>query len=1425
MDNIFFFQYDHQNKKKKKSMSATAGSIYTSGTARGFKNVANRGGGANPKLPYNVAPAHGGTVMTNNNNKRSAFNDVTNRIKAPQPAFDPKLLPIASMSFSDFVGQEQERRLLKQNPDQTIPHYKENKEIYWNSFADWAAENVGQMKTIIFQYMANQKHWIFNLFPIVLSNKTKFQQITVEYLQHISEIGVRKVPFREIGMTKTVRMKEAVYTAQGFSMDYHIMKTPEGRVAWDRLVDGITSNLWTFIITQCLHEMIHSPDAYKDVKNLYPAGEIPRNVREYFRNEESTAFLLNKKGTGAYDVVTHASKVMNQRNANCTGLIVDRRTMFYMHGRNPMNLYQDYSGPLVLSQREKIGYEQTAAGVKLYPVPLGQKAHDNEFSDLLQFETQRGSFWKFREVTNYPAGKSYESSHRNIRFFSATLNGMKEYSIKKAIDNIPEFYPLGFKMNDDDDEEEYNDDIDYMCMDDDNFFENGVDPSHNPRGALNRPLLWGLIDDRDTVFHDRMQTKLEGNEEDVNVFVHFNRESTPGKAYTQDQQYYPINCIGELSRKSMNPSRMHLVAESLIPTMMAGISKEDYGKIERGLRLAEGLNTMEDFRIVAYSSFWNKNYIGYTSAHANLENRIPSQDTNPQQTDDFLGTIMTSPNIYGGPEFDIEKLTTDLARSNWIPLIPTGLGNISGFMTVLDLSQKVPNNGNLFDPTIYNTIVEFVPLFKQMVQNLRTVCPRHPGLNPRMIPLYHNSKQMSNDTRIMIAAWYSIFAYFVPGNVVTVLKTKHNTSTMRPLTDADYHYTTPISMEGYKASNALTPDEPHIQPQVSAAVLQKMSEIGENAKRVINEIISSLPPKSGKLPLTSGNKELFLFLSKLANSSNFDTLAKRLEQEARQPISTATKPILESINQIINSIFGGSLQVFDHAKAIKFITYLQTEKEVVTLLLQQDHDGTASTAASILSQFTIQISKERMVNFVDDKTKDSLHFVMKVPVLVPKYEQTSPTLIKHIAGVDKTTTDKTLDMPFELTDKNMWGGTIYTALPFVHPSLPLIGRSGDISESVAQYPNIARMMTRKPRPAMMRNGFPAITHTNFYSKQMFEFMHEKAYTQQYELDLRSHSLMQKYPSFVAHIAAHPPCNFANTEVSEMEMYVMMSHAVPTIEGIAIRALIYLPICNQSLTDLYRNDVRLMFNFGAIRQNETFITNAGIAIDDGVIGQTNFSGFDNTVSFDAHIQHYRVQAFLWVAAMVTNATKFYVIPHLHGGNNLGGTGHLGIDEDATVPIQDNMELRETISSCDGKTLGARSIIFTIGPYEAAFDDKYPVFQDVRNNFNESDFPYGLVLPELTNRRVTLSDGAFPVLNYLFDWNKHIPALPPRNQNFAQRMRREAVNFWIAEGVTDVYNPQKNGWERRPGHGIWGNLQIENGKDIQSSKSSVVNLLTT
>jgi hypothetical protein len=684
--------------------------------------------------------------------------------------------------YSDWVYDKmlkmrenaQTATLLNENPAQNRRHYLQDKEVFMKQFSNFAIENPDIMADFTYDYARESAiGGITELFPMQVSTVQTIIQEFRTVMPHIPTIGTFGVPFRNIASRITGRQSNMIRTKQGFrfSRDF-ILADPLGAlILWNRFTMAVVTNLMSYIYLQATNMLNTWPSAYMKENQLYPGGEPPTNVVAVHKWQSDMFFIVNKQPQGLRSVKKYADDIFQQAGRSCKGLLVNKDLVWYARSRDPSEYMYYYSGQTALEGR--VGTDKTAPidGARIYPIPLGRgRLHDPFFRPIMMFPFQTGTWAYSPEQTLHVKPEDYRSAMRDVGLCAITKNGFHTYTLLDILKHSPEFFPLTYgnaqaeELADEDGMEDDHDDGD-------------TDATSGHAGQIIAPLLWGLIASAQDTFEGQMQTRFYGNEERLSVLVKYNREHgvrgvEDGPVFAGNQRYAPIAVFGEMSRLHAPTTLMNGVYDTVEYQIVhqAGLTPDAITHLERGLTLARELNSM-DARAFGAVLDLTAPVIQLARPDVNHRDYDPSNKAALDEPDVLC--LMHAPDANGGPAFDPAKMQA--ASKAKRPMRPAGLGSIAGFMTVAEVADRYPG---VFNEADVATIKKFVPAYRLMVMGAAGTTHRHAGLASSLIPMVHNSAQMSTEKRRMIVAWST---FVTQANRPYVLATTDGTAIMTQL--------------------------------------------------------------------------------------------------------------------------------------------------------------------------------------------------------------------------------------------------------------------------------------------------------------------------------------------------------------------------------------------------------------------------------------------------------------------------------------------------------------------------------------------------------------------------------------------------------------------------------------------------------------------
>jgi len=213
------------------------------------------------------------------------------------------------------VKAKDDAYLIGENSEQQVRHYQQDKNVFWQTFMDYAINHPEILSGFMSEFLQDSNADIFGVFPIKLSKEAVFYKTEIRIEPQLPTTSTRKVPGRNIHFQTNMRKGTAEYTGQGFSNDYHFLRTPEGMQWFDRMASAVISDIWLMIIHSALKEFQAVPSGYNQPDQLYPNDEVPLTVEALFDYEQSMFCPLNKGPQQIHNLIARISRIF-ERNQN-----------------------------------------------------------------------------------------------------------------------------------------------------------------------------------------------------------------------------------------------------------------------------------------------------------------------------------------------------------------------------------------------------------------------------------------------------------------------------------------------------------------------------------------------------------------------------------------------------------------------------------------------------------------------------------------------------------------------------------------------------------------------------------------------------------------------------------------------------------------------------------------------------------------------------------------------------------------------------------------------------------------------------------------------------------------------------------------------------------------------------------------------------
>lgn len=638
--------------------------------------------------------------------------------------------PASNITPSDYIFKMREHLIPHDNMAQTTPLLSQDKNIFWPAFCDWAVQNPVILQQMIYAYFQDESAWIFTMFPIKIDQRAIYTRNIIETTNIVPSAGVTKVPHRQINFRMRRTQSGAVYSGQGFSIDYHMMKTPDGMTYFDLMVRALTSNLWSLVILMALNTFTSTPTFYNTAERLFPYDARPETPKGVFDSEALTVGIFNKEPQAIHLLGSMGARVFEQNKLTLKAWIAGRGDVYFANLMDDSNLYTDKSGNSALQKRTNGDKVNTILDTPLYSIPyLGKYPHGGVDQGILEAVRQEGSHFGFYDNTLSLAKGEYTSDKRRIKACDAYTSDKTTYDFDDFLKHVVEFLPMNNEC---------------MIMTDlvnVHSGGGGVSSKKYNRGKINRVFLAALAKSAD-YRHNNKENIFVKTECDMASETNFRRLNPLlvyiGRAYSDAQGqkrslWHPINAVGEMDEANCKTRYLKNSYKTMQHALEEGLTLRDRIDLQNGLQMCDDMN----------------------KPRALSGDAVTLIDTRVQMP--YAGGSFARPNKFGGQQFtDLQTLF------DTVPDWKYGFGNISGMMMLDDAFRSDTKGGKMVNSRDIETIKSFVRVYQKLIRKIIQINAgdEHCAISPKLIPFFHNNDDMNDETRSMIVAWYILFKPF-----------------------------------------------------------------------------------------------------------------------------------------------------------------------------------------------------------------------------------------------------------------------------------------------------------------------------------------------------------------------------------------------------------------------------------------------------------------------------------------------------------------------------------------------------------------------------------------------------------------------------------------------------------------------------------------
>ena len=1400
-----------------------------------------------------------------------------------------------AMPMSEYLLQNRERLFNDVNPEMERPLYNQNMDIFWPAFADYAIAHPMNLGPLFLFYAQTMGRDILELFSITRTQTNHVIQAIMSVDKIMVPVSTRKTPPQIISTKVTNVGTYLQLRAQGFSVDYYHMKTPEGRANWDAHMNQLFYNFIATIKLSSISTIENTPSFYRHPSQLYAwSKRAPISPTEVYEFDQVGFCPLSKQTLGFESLAMQVNAIMGREGESFSRLVLSRDDEFLIRSNDAGRLFVPFAGPSAIANRQAGGPApgkvnskgSSLMGIEFIVIPLlDSSLHNNSDNKIFRSNIQTGSKWSFWDETADVPASEFVSCMRDTHVASWKTNEMDVYRLDSAFAKCPQFYQIRghWSRNSTDPITRFRDEYNGSVL---SITERDSDTRLG--GRINRKWLH-LLAVRSRIEFARAKTIQESNEEELDVLLCYNHTIQPfdpnvtkaststaantfasAKALRQRggavgrvtgnvsdvvTKWTPVNMIMEISEKLTATGHLRLCYATMANAIFKNVSNAEMRAFCEGMKWIDECSKLP---VNEHSIVSLLDTFGLPRAVTNI---APLYNRSTVSTyASGSGNTMLVPNRFGGLNLGdlsaIKPLSGASKYKNSSTMYLPGFANISGIYTLNEALGKSASFSSYFSAFLKPMLEKFIVVFEKIHRNILDCVYCNVAVDPRLIPMVHDSPDMSDMMRSRIVTWYNVFTTYAaplciesstPTTREEIIKnalalslgsTPLNFGTLKQadtetlirgkkltggLNDTDVN----AHMRNAGMSTNITVPDFVVSISVYKMFFAKNSLKNfktdtqlENALYDFDAI--KLAPGAASIKYVFQHFSTFLLISNIVCSGApneealvvFKNVAKQTDVKKN---TILVLPLTSSFNNYgtrVDVVFG-SLDVIDP------FDFIMSEGDRKEGAIQTGGSGSYNvpflplhhvflqtyyvealnvTSAAQESGFNVD---DMWLNFGTFMTSNSIKF------------GPDTNMAGHKVGV--TVSD-----------------TLLGAGPYIDPMLPnqsrlinvrnetlhkMLSRSNDISRSWVK--SLANVDTHF---FQYTNMFPAaqdsVTYESYLANRFYE---DNLYTESSFDKLKA--AFPRYPDAFLHNVVYPlsgnPMAIKNNDgqlsttkvadVPDSQMRYMATHSYSIREAIGARLVLFQEPCAQMACIWREKNIRIPFDVTVLRPREHLTTRAMGAVSDGYIGSLYLSDIVTLLDFSANIKQYQFQMEMREGTLINEPRKFYVIPHVCGGRLIGGKGNDWYFNAFELPSHEAYMDSHTMQSFragaeTGESMGNNSNFAVLQGYNHAFKRKeLSVYTDITGHSDYRDF-----VGRLESCKEFNSDQDTPMMEGLFfhnmvmDWGRGRDSgtdVPTDHQSYREVSNTRMMNFHCLQTTQYVYS-RLNGYATVPSAHLFG-----------------------
>ena len=1248
-----------------------------------------------------------------------------------------------NMSFADLMPQGFDAAnslkavLRTGNPsDVDKQHYRSNMEIFFKTAVDDAITHPDVLQDML-EIAQNQNP---NALDFILPEEKSIpDQIVLDIVTtplQVPDRHVRNTPVENTSMSIVTNKYMMEFRQQAFLVPYSYLQDPNGLANFGQVSMQVNTNILCAKILSTWRVFFMENSFYTRPDQLYPKSGIPQTAEDYLMHRQKTFCLVNREPQGLLQLVEEADDILAQEGGQVDAILCSKHLKYRVSYMDETNLSRATAGPRAIFNRANGTDFETYYGRRIIAAPfMENQIHGTPASNVFVTTVQNGSIIAFRpDAYRTVRPDLVRNSMFDIQACTWKKNGFETFSMLQAVRSCVWFMPLG-----EDCPRNTNDEY---------------------QGEVNRFHLNSLAKAVQANKGVDVRTQTDYNACPWNLDVLLKHNPAYAKNPTgKGSRWTPIAAVCELDEGSASDEHLLFIAKVLEARLWENITEAEKASYAAGLALMKKMN---------------------------------DEETAPDEHfvfDEITGQYWYTPNKYGGQQINDDFNGNQLG----------GFGTISGFLTLTNLpsgSRAMANRTFKDGPLV--VMKNFLSVFSKLVKKVFTVTHKHVAVDESLLPAFNRHPDMDVQHKGLITLSNIIMGPFK----VPSVRLRQGIATVSLPVEPRWTERIQNSPNLLKAMERIIAELKYFYGEqlTVGLVHQLINDTSIEVLRRAKTVIASNEASKKKKATQFIDKDLANELANILNAEdinpdNLYNLAKNITSKLLAADGSLTdlandmKLIASTFTEYFKKAGSNYIEKLD-------ISDVDAEMRAVPLsdLMKVTDVTPVGTKPDLIKDEDLNIRVTQLHHSVDSILGKGRFARAGIAVRDKENNKNQP---EYQIDSERYNED-VRPVAFDEEDKKFFGGTIFTALPFVDLRYHAAPRGGFTYDSLEKSGFAAEYEISKERTiARYISGYPAIeTAKGKRDKEtpVIKSYEERSFTEEGYRIYRSMYTGNKLPRFIIHGLAYPYTgNPYSDEMSRIDRMWAMSWSLGDSLGFALRVLLTCDLSLQNINKFHANHIPFPVNVGYLRPSEEQDTESVPVASSKGLGKTYVrkEGIQQIVTGNAMLQQWRVERSYGFKPAILDKRRFLILEHVLGRTLRGGKGSLPINIGISPFDKVNWQRQVVDKMGNGYRMGEKSCY----AYLCGISAPIPTMCDIEGRWHYEDFA-GKV-PEYSDsfksmRYEPMFQGQ-SMLNEVFKFNMRKPLVAEKNRSFANTAMNQRQNTICCQTNVLVYDPLKNGLE--------------------------------